>query len=94
MAFGLTYKVGECVLELLYIILGVLCTATCRANTLFPPIMSKQVYVYDVSSSEQLKMRQKLFHEGIHKLFEQFLTRVFPFLRVKLGPFPLNLGNK
>ena len=40
---GLTYKVGDAdTLDALY-------TATCRANPTFPPIMSKQVYVYDGS---------------------------------------------
>ena len=80
-AFGLTYKVGEMRVG---VTLSVLCTATCRVNLTSPPpppppppppsIMSKQVYVYDWSSSEQL-MRQdvaKTLHEGIHELFEQF----------------------
>ena len=54
------------------ITLGVLCTAIGRANPTFSD-------VYDGSSGEQHKMWQKLFHEGIHELFERF--------------FPLNIGK-
>ena len=54
--------------------LGMFCAQPLAELTpLFPPpIMSKQVYVYHGNSGEQLKMWQKLFHEGSRELFEQF----------------------
>ena len=59
------------------ITLGVLCTATGRANpTFFTPIMSKEVYVYmtgvrGCAMERHVAMNGKLFHEGVNELFEQ-----------------------
>ena len=72
---------------------GIMCTATCRAN---PTMMSKQVYVYDGSSSELLKMSSmKAFmnHLSSYKLGFSLLKVIFPPMCCAVARFVATLYN-